>query len=156
VKQLEEGMAKVDRPAGSVDIGLRVEACIAEDDEAAFAVMRRRVVSRVLSQYPHWEYLEAVGLRLPEAFVEIAKRPDGKKAADEATKVMPREVVESMVLAGNPERCARQLAQGLGPKISHVTLRPHAAPGADVSSVIRAFIEIVVPRALEIKKSAAA
>jgi hypothetical protein len=66
---------------------------------------------------------------------------------------MPREVVESMVLAGNAERCAQQLAQGLGPKISHVTLRPHAAPGEDVGMVIRSFIEKVVPRALELKKA---
>ena len=152
--QLDEGMAKAERPGGSVDIGLRVEACIAEDDDAAFAVMRRRVASRVLSQYPHWEYLDAVGLALPEAFVEIAKRPDAKKAVDEAAAVMPRAIVESMVLAGNPESCAQQLAKGLGPRISHVTLRPHAAPGGDVGAVIRAFIETVVPRALALRGGA--
>jgi 5,10-methylenetetrahydromethanopterin reductase len=149
--QLADGMAKAERPDGSVDIGLRVEACIAEDDDAAFAVMRRRVASRVVGQYPHWEYLDALGLQLPEAFVEIAKRPDAKKAADEAAAVMPRAIVESMVLAGNPESCAQQLAKGLGPKITHVTLRPHAAPGDDVTTVIRDFIEKVVPRALEIR-----
>jgi 5,10-methylenetetrahydromethanopterin reductase len=152
--QLDEGMAKANRPSGAVDIGLRVEACISEDDDAAFAVMRRRVASRVLSQYPHWEYLDAIGLKLPDAFIEIAKRPDAKKAADEAAGVMPREVVESMVLAGNAERCAQQLAQGLGPKITHVTLRPHAAPGEDVGMVICSFIEKVVPRALELKEGA--
>ena len=84
-------MARTLRPAGSVDIGLRVEACIAEDDEAAFAVMRRRVASRVLIQYPRWEYLNAIGLQLPDAFVEIAKRPDAKKAADEGAARLPRE-----------------------------------------------------------------
>lgn len=151
--QLEEGMAKANRPRGAVDIGLRVEACISKNDDAAFAVMRRRVASRVLSQYPHWEYLDAVGLKLPDAFIEIATRPDARKAADEAAAVMPREVVESMVLAGTAERCAQQLARGLGSKISHVTLRPHAAPGEDVATVIRAFIEEVVPRAVELKRS---
>jgi 5,10-methylenetetrahydromethanopterin reductase len=152
VTQLEKGMAKAERSAGSVDIGLRVEACISEDDDAAFRVMRRRVASRVLSQYPHWEYLDAVGLKLPDEFVAIAKRPDARKAIDEAAAVMPREIVESMVLAGNPEQCARQLARGLGPKITHVTIRPHAAPGEDVSTVIRSFIDTVVPRALEFRK----
>jgi 5,10-methylenetetrahydromethanopterin reductase len=150
---LDEGMAKANRPSGAVDIGLRVEACISEDDAAAFATMRRRVASRVLSQYPHWEYLDAIGLKLPTAFIEIAKRPDSKKAADEAAAAMPSEVVESMVLAGNAERCARQLADGLGPRISHVTVRPHAAPGEDVGTVIRSFIEKVVPRALELRES---
>ncbi|HWC02324.1 MAG TPA: LLM class flavin-dependent oxidoreductase [Methylomirabilota bacterium] len=148
VKQLEEGMARANRPPGAVDVGLRVEACIAEDDEAAFAVMRRRVASRVLAQYPHWDYLEAIGLRLPEAFVEIARRPGGAKAEAEAeaAPLMPREVVESMVLAGNAARCAEQLARGLAPRITHLTVRPHAVPGQDVADVIRAFVEDVVPR----------
>jgi 5,10-methylenetetrahydromethanopterin reductase len=151
VGQLEEGMAKAARPAGAVDIGLRVEACISDNDEAAFKVMRRRVASRVLGQYPHWEYLDAVGLTLPPEFVEIARRPDARKATDEAAAIMPRAIVESMVLAGNAESCAQQLARGLGPKITHLTVRPHAAPGEDVATVIRAFSDRVVPRALELR-----
>lgn len=148
VTQLEAGMAKAARPAGSVDLGLRVEACIADDDEAAFAVMRKRVTSRVLTQYPHWEYLDAIGIQLPDAIVEIAKRPDRAKAVGEAEGLMPRAVVESMVIAGNPERCAEQLARGLSPSIRHLTMRPHAVPGQDVSDVVRAFAEVVVPRVL--------
>ena len=151
VNQLEEGMAKANRPPGAVDVGLRVEACIADDDEAAFAVMRRRVASRVLAQYPHWDYLEAIGLRLPEAFVEIARRPDGARADAEAAPLMPREVVESMVLAGTAARCAEQLARGLHPRVTHLTIRPHAVPGQDVADVIRAFARDVVPRVHRMK-----
>jgi 5,10-methylenetetrahydromethanopterin reductase len=154
VNQLEDGIAIAQRPEGAVDIGLRVEACISNDDAAAFAVMRRRVASRVLSQYPHWEYLSAIGLELPEEFVAIAQRKDTKKLIADAAGVMPREIVESMVLAGNPESCAQQLARGLGPRITHVTLRPHAAPGEDVASVIRSFIAEVLPRALEQRRAA--
>ncbi len=157
VKQLDEGMAKAGRPASAVDIGLRVEACIADDDEAAFAVMRKRVASRVLAQYPHWEYLEAIGVKLPDAFTDIAKSPDrGKSQAGAAAALMPREVVESMVLAGNPERCARQLARGLGPRITHLTIRPHTVPGQDVGEVLTAFARDVVPRALQLRTQAAA
>ena len=151
VNQLEEGMAKANRPPGAVDVGLRVEACIADDDEAAFAVMRRRVASRVLAQYPHWDYLEAIGLRLPETFVEIARRPDGARADAEAAPLMPREVVESMVLAGTAARCAEQLARGLDPRVTHLTIRPHAVPGQDVAEVIRAFARDVVPRVHRMK-----
>ena len=156
VKQLEAGMAKANRPPGAVDVGLRVEACIADDDEAAFAVMRRRVASRVLAQYPHWDYLDAIGLALPEAFVEIARRPDRGKAEAEAAPLMPREVVESMVLAGNAARCAEQLARGLGPRVTHLTVRPHAVPGQDVADVIRAFAQDVVPRVRRMKGRAGA
>jgi 5,10-methylenetetrahydromethanopterin reductase len=146
VNQIDTGMAKANRPPGAVDVGLRVEACIAADDEAAFAVMRRRVTSRVLAQYPHWEYLDAIGLRLPEAFAEIARRPDRARAEADAAPLMPREVVESMVLAGNAARCAEQLARGLHPRITHLTVRPHAVPGQDVADVIRVFAQDVVPR----------
>ena len=152
VKQLDEGLAKAVRPSCSIDIGLRVEACIAEDDEAAYKVMSRRVASRVLAQYPHWEYLEAIGTRLPDALTEIAKSPDkGKSQAAAAAALMPREVVESMVLAGNPERCAEQLARGWSPHITHLTIRPHPAPGEDVADVIAAFAREVVPRALKLR-----
>ena len=157
LQQLEVGIARAGRPADAVDVGLRVEACIADDDEAAFRVMRRRVASRVLAQYPHWEYLDAIGLRLPEAFVEIARRPGaGVNAEAEAAPLVPREVVESMVLAGNAARCAEQLARGLGPRITHLTVRPHAVPGQDVGDVIRAFAQNVVPRVRRMKKSAGA
>jgi 5,10-methylenetetrahydromethanopterin reductase len=151
VKQIDAGMAKANRPPGAVDVGLRVEACIADDDEAAFAIMRRRVTSRVLAQYPHWGYLDAIGLRLPEAFAQIAQRPDRVKAEVEAAPLMPREVVESMVLAGNVARCAEQLARGLGPRITHLTVRPHAVPGQGVADVVRAFAQDVVPRVLRMK-----
>jgi 5,10-methylenetetrahydromethanopterin reductase len=148
LQQLDAGMAKAGRAAGAVDVGLRVEACIADDDEAAFAVMQRRVAARVLAQYPHWDYLDAIGLRLPERFVEIARRPDRARAEADAAPLMPRAVVESMVLAGSAVRCGEQLARGLGPRITHLTVRPHAVPGQDVAGVIRAFAEEVVPRAL--------
>ena len=151
VAQIDAGMAKTNRPPGAVDVGLRVEACIADDDEAAFAVMRRRVTARVLAQYPHWDYLDAIGLRLPEAFVEIARRPDRAQAEAAAAPLMPREVVESMVLAGSAARCAEQLARGLGPRITHLTVRPHAVPGQDVADVLRIFAQDVVPRVLRMK-----
>jgi 5,10-methylenetetrahydromethanopterin reductase len=63
--------------------------------------------------------------------------------------------VESMVLAGNAERCAQQLARGLNSRITQISVRPHAVAGQSIASVIRAFAEQVVPRALEIRNGAA-
>jgi len=156
IRQLEEGMAKANRSPGAVDVGLRVEACISDDDDAAYKVMCARVTSRVLSQYPRWDYLDALGVKLPEAFVDIAKRPDAQKMIAAAAAHMPRTVVESMVLAGNAERCAAQLARGLGPKITHVIMRPHAVPGGDVATVIEKFVRDVLPRACAQRPAAAA
>jgi 5,10-methylenetetrahydromethanopterin reductase len=149
VRQLDEGIAKAGRSTADVDVGLRVEACIADDDAAAFAVMRKRVASRVLGQYPHWEYLEELGITLPPAFAELAvAKPKG--AAEQAAALFPAEAVPTMVVAGNAESAARQLARALGPRITQVTVRPHAVAGQSVAEVIRAFAEQVFPRAVEL------
>jgi 5,10-methylenetetrahydromethanopterin reductase len=148
--KIDEGLAKAGRQGEAFDIGLRVEACISDDDEAALAVMRRRVASRVMSQYPHWEYLAELGVTLPDAFVELARdRPPG--ADEKAAAILPREAVEAMVLAGNPQRVAEQLARALTPRVTQITLRPHAVPGQDVADVVKAFANEVVPRALALK-----
>ncbi len=152
LRQLDEGMAKAARPTGSIDIGLRVEAAISDDDEAAFDVMRQRAAARIYGQYPHWEYLDELGLSLPQAFIDIAKakKPGGAK---EAAAFLPAEIVESMVLAGNPERVAAQLARALNPRVTQLTVRPHCVPGQDISSVLRAFAQDVVPRAMRLRKA---
>jgi len=147
---LEQGFAKAARDPDGFDIGLRVEACIAEDDDAAFAVMRRRVATRVLSQYPHWDYLAELGITLPAEFVTLAA--ERRLGVEQAAALMPDSAVESMVLAGNPERVASQLARALHPRITQVTLRPHAIKGQDIAEVVRAFAEQVVPLALALRE----
>lgn len=149
-RKLAEGMAKEGRVEGSVDLALRVEACISDNDEAAFDVMRRRVTTRVLSQYPHWDYLTELGIELPRELIEIAEQKDAK-AAGQAAKWMPRAVVESMVLGGNADRCALQLARALDSRITSVMVRPHAIAGDNVSSVLKVFAEEVFPRAVELR-----
>ncbi len=152
--RLDEGFARAERDPAQFDIGLRVEACIADDDAAAFAVMRRRAAARLLGQYPHWEHLTELGITLPPAFAELAqsRRTD---AAAEAAPLLPREAVETMVLAGNPESVAQQLARALHPRVTQLTVRPHAIKGQRVADVVRSFAEQVVPRALQLRESMA-
>ena len=61
---------------------------------------------------------------------------------------MPPEIVEHTVLAGSVERVAEQLAAALRPEIASITIRPHCVPGESVDSVVRAFAEEIMPRAL--------
>ncbi|MGF7158821.1 5,10-methylenetetrahydromethanopterin reductase [Rhodoligotrophos appendicifer] len=155
VGKLMEGLAKAGRAPETLDIGLRVEACIDEDDEKAFTVMSRRVASRLLSQYPHWDYLDELGVTLPEEFVAMAQDRSLHDTA-KAAKLLPPEVVESMVLAGNPKRVAEQLARALHPRVTQLTLRPHAVPGGTMASVVAAFAEQVYPSALQMRAAAEA
>jgi 5,10-methylenetetrahydromethanopterin reductase len=60
-----------------------------------------------------------------------------------------------MVLAGNPDSVAQQLARALHPRVSQLTVRPHAIKGQPVAAVIRSFAEQVVPQALQLRASMA-
>ena len=145
LKQIREGMARTGRTPEPFDLGLRVEACISDDGEAAFAVMRRRMASRLMGQYPHWAYLDEMGVSLPEAFVAVAAKKD-PRLVGEAAALMPPEIVEHTVLAGNAEHIAGQLARVLRPEITSITIRPHCVAGESIEAVVRAFAEDVMPR----------
>ena len=149
LKQIREGMAHTGRTPESFDLGLRVEACISDDGEAAFAVMRRRMASRLMGQYPHWAYLEEMGVSIPEAFVAIAAKKD-PRLVDEAAALMPPEIVDHTVLAGSAKRVAGQLARVLRPEITSITIRPHCVAGESIEAVVRAFAEDVMPRAVRL------
>ena len=149
LKQIREGMAHTGRTPESFDLGLRVEACISDDGEAAFAVMRRRMASRLMGQYPHWAYLEEMGVSIPEAFVAIAAKKD-PRLVDEAAALMPPEIVDHTVLAGSAKRVAGQLARVLRPEITSITIRPHRVAGESIEAVVRAFAEDVMPRAVRL------
>jgi 5,10-methylenetetrahydromethanopterin reductase len=143
--QVRAGAAKAGRDLAAIDVHLRLEMCIDDDAIAAREVMRRRVAARLLAGYPHWEFLELLGLRLPDAFRDIAAAKDMRRV-DEATKVLPDEAVEKTALAGRAEAIADRLVSALQPGITGITVRPHAAPGRAVGAVLKAFAEIVAPR----------
>ncbi len=145
LERIEEGMSRAGRKFVDFDFGLRVEACISSDYEAAFAVMRHRMASRLIGQYPHWDYLKELGITLSSEFIEIAAKKDDK-LADKAAAVMPRELVDYTVLAGDAERVANQLAKVMRPEVGSITIRPHAVPGESVEDVVRSFANDVIPR----------
>ena len=145
VNQLQAGLASVGKPPGAFDLGLRVEACISEDYDAAFSVMRRRMAQRLMGQYPRWDYLKELGVTAPQAFADIAATKDAS-LIDEAAAAMPPEIVDYTVLAGDVEKVARQLAGVLRPEITHLAIRPHKVPGDNITTTIRLFAETVIPR----------
>mgnify|MGYP001220313361 CR=1 FL=1 len=142
---VRRGAGKAGRSLDEVDIALRFEACISDDQAVAEAVMRRRVAARVAASYGHWDYLERLGVALPEEFVRIAAGGDLRRAAD-AGHLLPREAVDRMVLAGDPGHVAAQLTPALRPGVSRLIIRPHAAPGHPIGEVLTRFVSEVLPR----------
>jgi 5,10-methylenetetrahydromethanopterin reductase len=145
LERLREGATKAGRSLSALDVSLRFELAIADDEAAAFAVMRRRVAARLMAGYPHWDFLEQLGVTLPPAFAELAARKD-PRLLGEAVALLPAEAVDATVPYGRPERVAAQIAPVLRPGITRVTIRPHAVPGQNVGAVLRAFAEDVAPK----------
>jgi 5,10-methylenetetrahydromethanopterin reductase len=152
--QLREGAAKAGRSIRDVDVSLRFEVCVDDDEAAATAVMRRRVAQRLIAGYPHLEFLERLEVVLPEAFLELAARKDVRQL-DRAAALVPLELVERTVLAGSPERVAAQVAAALTHEVTRVTIRPHAVPGGSVAAVLRAFAQQIMPRVAELRPAGA-
>lgn len=153
IDQIQAGMSSVGRDHSDFDFGLRVEACISDDHAAAFAVMRRRMASRLIGQYPHWDYLDKLGVTLPPEFVELAAKKD-QTLTDEAASVMPSDVVDLTVLAGSVEQVSEQLARIMRAEIGSITIRPHAVPGESLDEVIRAFALDVIPQVRKLRGAA--
>src|SRR5262249_45621587 len=65
--QLRAGTAKAGRELRNIDVSLRFEVCVDEDEDAAVGVMRRRVAQRLIWGYPRLEFLERLNVVLPEA-----------------------------------------------------------------------------------------
>ncbi|MBT4844003.1 MAG: LLM class flavin-dependent oxidoreductase [Planctomycetaceae bacterium] len=145
VDKVDEGLGQENRPRESIELGLRIEACISSDSEAAKNVMRKRVAGRILGQYPHWDYLAKTGLTLPDEFVALG----GNKTSDvigEASRLIPMEIVDAMVLSGDADRVAEGLQRAIHPRMTQLTLRPHAVPGESLSNVVTTFVDDVMSR----------
>lgn len=143
--QLGDGAARAGRKPAELEVHLRVELCIDDDEAAAWQVMRRRVAARLIAGYPHWEFLDLLDLRMPEAFRAIAAAKDLARL-DEAAKALPAEAVERTALAGRPDAVAARIAAALRPGITGITIRPHAVPGRGVGPVLTSFAEHVIPK----------
>lgn len=147
VEQIYAGLEESGRPRSAFDVCVRVEAAVDDDEDAAFQVMKGRVVQRLIAEYPAWDFLARRGITLPDAFVEHAKRKGPPKEAED---LLPNEVVGSLVLAGNARRVAEHLAAAMIPEVTQICIRPWITKGQSYAEAIEKFIKEVIPAAQEI------
>lgn len=145
IRQIAEGAAKAGRSLHDIDINLRWEICISADEAAAMHTMRHRLAARLIASHPRWDFLEVLGVTVPDAFAEIAATKDLSRL-DEAIQALPMDVVDASMLAGGPARVATRIMPMLRPEVTGMTIRPHACHGTGVDDVMRAFVREVVPR----------
>lgn len=129
------------RAPGSTVIDLRLEACISDDEESAMAAMKRRFAVRLLSTYPHWDYLERI---------HIDVTPELRAAAESGTldavmAALTDAAVRATALVGSADRVVEQLRSLLELDVRKVTIRPYPCAGQDLDATMEAFAIRVWP-----------
>jgi 5,10-methylenetetrahydromethanopterin reductase len=146
VQAIREGERAAQRREGQVRLELRLEACIAEDEAAAMATMKRRFANRLIATYPRWDYLEALAIDVSPDLqtAALTKDPDavGRCLADDA--------VFATALVGTADRVVGQLTGLLTTDIDRVTIRPYACQGQGLDTTMVAFAEQVWPVARQL------
>jgi 5,10-methylenetetrahydromethanopterin reductase len=154
LRQIAEGAAKAGRAIGEVDIDLRWEICVSDDEASAVESMRRRLAQRMINGYPNWGFLKQLGVQAGADFTAIAAKKD-QALLDQAAAALPMEVVNASMLAGNPARVAGLIAPMLKPEVAGITIRPHACAGTGVADVMRSFVQDVMPLVERYRREAA-
>jgi 5,10-methylenetetrahydromethanopterin reductase len=141
VQLVRAGEEAAGREPGSVVIDLRLEACISDDGEAALAAMRRRFAVRLLSTFPHWDYLQRLRIEVSLALQAAAERGDLAGVMANLTDA----AVMATALVGSVEQVTRQLGDLLSSDVGRVTIRPYSCAGQDLDATIVAFATRVWP-----------
>jgi alkanesulfonate monooxygenase SsuD/methylene tetrahydromethanopterin reductase-like flavin-dependent oxidoreductase (luciferase family) len=143
VRLVRDAEKAAGRAPGSTVIDLRLEACIADDEGAAIAAMRRRFAARLLATFPHWDYLDRLRVTVTA----------GLQAAGEARDLeammanLPDDAVRATALVGSAERVAEQVRSLLALDVGKITIRPYPCAGQELEATMLAFAERVWPAA---------
>jgi 5,10-methylenetetrahydromethanopterin reductase len=146
IANVAAGAERAGRSLESVEIGVRLEACLSDNWAAALHQMKEAFAHRLVVRHTTVE-MDGLGLSAsPEVLAVLADDEGNNK--ERLAPLLPDEVVARAALIGPAERAVATLADALLPEISHVTIRPYAGPGERVEDTIRAFAEQVLPAAL--------
>jgi alkanesulfonate monooxygenase SsuD/methylene tetrahydromethanopterin reductase-like flavin-dependent oxidoreductase (luciferase family) len=138
---VREGEQEAGRPAGSVAVHLRLEACISDDERSALDAMRGRLATRLVNTYPKWDHLEELGIDATQSLKDAAAAKDSGAVAAQLSDAD----VRTSTLAGSVEQVTAHLQGVMTPDIAKVTIRPLTFKGQPLESTITRFIRDVWP-----------
>lgn len=141
--QIAQGAREAGRLPESVEVIVRVDACIRDDPQVARDAVKPIIAGSLGSSYPDRRFVEAVGLTVPEALEEIIREGDDDRIWA-AASLVPDEFVSEFAWAGTAEQVAGQVAQVTAMGLKNITILP--SPADDVTPTLRAFAQEVMPR----------
>lgn len=145
LSNVAEGARRAGRSVDDLTIYSRVDACIDEDRQAAYAAVKPMVGVFLWTSYPDRGFVHRVGLEVPDELEAIIAKRDYNLMAPNA-HLIPDAFVDKLCWAGTPEEVAQQIAAVVDMGIENVTILPHAPAGGTTATTMREFARSVKPR----------
>lgn len=154
--EVRRGAERSGRSMDSMRRIARLNVVLTDDLEAAREVIRPWILAYLWHAYPDWsklfDYTPAWDERMHPLREFIAARGDKPRNVGDREQVLqfapllPEPLVRRYALLGRPEEVARQIAEIADCGITQLTLYPTALPGQTTESVLRDFVERVLPQ----------
>jgi alkanesulfonate monooxygenase SsuD/methylene tetrahydromethanopterin reductase-like flavin-dependent oxidoreductase (luciferase family) len=154
--EVRRGAERSGRSMDSMRRIARLNVVLTDDLEAAREVIRPWILAYLWHAYPDWsklfDYTPAWDERMHPLREFIAARGDKPRNVGDRERVLqfapllPEPLVRRYALLGRPEEVARQIAEIADCGITQLTLYPTALPGQTTESVLRDFVERVLPQ----------
>jgi 5,10-methylenetetrahydromethanopterin reductase len=111
----------------------RVDICIAPTRDAARDAVRTMVALPVWVSYPNLAYVDALGIELPQAILDLAARREYGDIP-EIGRLLPPEMIDHYAIAGTEEDVAAQL-RDIRSLVDELIVHPVAPEGGHVADV---------------------
>ena len=142
--QVSKGLKRSARSTQDLTVISRVEACISEDRQAAYAAVKPMVGVFLWTSYPDRQFVHRVGLEVPPELEKIIAKRDYNLMAANA-HLIPDSFVDKFCWAGTAEEVALKVAEVAKMGIENITFLPHPPEGGDTNETMREFAQTVKP-----------
>jgi 5,10-methylenetetrahydromethanopterin reductase len=154
--EVDRGAAAARRPTGGQPRIARLNLVLADDVETARQAVRPWILAYLWHAYPDWSRLLDYALDWEESLKPlkdfIAARGGRPRNVGDREQVLPyapllpAALVRRYALAGRPADVAEQISEIAACGVSGIALFPTPLPGQTTESVLREFLERVLPR----------
>jgi len=142
--QVAKGAQRAGRSMDDLTVISRVEACISNDRQVAYAAVKPMVGVFLWTSYPDRQFVHRVGLEVPDELETIIAKRDYNLLAANA-HLIPDAFVDKFCWAGTAEEVALKVAEIAKMGIENITFLPHPPEGGDTLETMREFAQTVKP-----------
>lgn len=144
LNMVRKGAQKAGRAIEDLMLISRVDACISQDRRAAYDAVKPMAAVFLWTSYPDREFVERVGLRVPDNVEEIIAKRDYNLMVENA-HLIPDAFVDKFCWAGTPQEVAQKVAAVAQMGIDNITILPHPPHGGTIHETVREFAQTVAP-----------